>query len=58
MSAARDPLGVYMIGFTLRRTPAEAREAAETQLALAQQVGDGDGVAHWRRVLAFLAATR
>lgn len=52
-----DRLGIYMAGFTLRRSPAEARQAASAQRALAQQAGDVAGVTHWDQVLAFLAVT-
>jgi hypothetical protein len=51
-----DRLGIYLVGFTLHRSPAEAREAAEAQRALSRLAGDATGVAHWDQVLGFLTA--
>jgi hypothetical protein len=52
-----DPFGIYMAGFTLGRSPTDARQAAQAQRTLAQQAGDQDGVGWWEQVLAFLTLT-
>lgn len=52
-----NPLGIWMAGFLLHKTPAEARATAKQQHALSLQAGDLEGVAWWTQVLTFLTIT-
>jgi hypothetical protein len=52
-----DPIGLYMAGFLLNKTAAEASAIAQQQRDLAALDGDDDDCRWWDQVLAYLAVT-
>jgi hypothetical protein len=52
-----DPVGLYMAGFLLHKTPEEACAIAQQQRDLAALDGDADGCRWWDRVLTYLGVT-
>jgi hypothetical protein len=51
------PGGLWMAGFLLNKSPAEASTIARQQRALAGLAGDAHGHGWWNQVVTYLAAT-